>query len=38
VGRRLAVNAGVQEGFAARGFDDPAVLAVTTVDGARRLA
>jgi galactokinase len=26
------------EAFAARGFDDPAVLAVATVDGARRLA
>ena len=36
--RLQAAADGVREAFAARGFDDPAVLAVATVDGARRLA
>lgn len=36
--RLHAAADGVGEAFAARGFDDPAVLVVATVDGARRLA
>jgi galactokinase len=36
--RLQAAADGVREAFAARGFDDPATLAVATVDGAGRLA
>jgi galactokinase len=36
--RLQATADGVREAFAARGFDDPATLAVATVDGAGRLA
>jgi galactokinase len=36
--RLQAAADGVRETFSARSFDDPATLAVATVDGARRLA